>query len=131
MSNKLEELDLLMPFDPQELPVEAVQQKHFTEPNGMLHTSYKDDQCLCSHRKSQHLFCDDVCLVAKPTICICDGFKNKNKSVATSSWEDQSKFRKWKKQQTKNKSKKGHTRRQPPQNIYNLHYYTRNILLYR
>ena len=103
MSNKLEELDLLMPFDPQELPVEAVQQKHFTEPNGMLHTSYKDDQCLCSHRKSQHLFCDDVCLVAKPTICICDGFKNKNKSVATSSYEDQSKFRKWKKQQTKPK----------------------------
>jgi hypothetical protein len=50
MSN---ELEILKPFDPQELPVGAIQQKHFTEPNGMLHTSYKDDICLCSHRKSQ------------------------------------------------------------------------------
>jgi hypothetical protein len=72
MSNSLE---ILKPFDPQELSIGEQQLKHFAEPNGMLHTSYKDDICLCSHRKSQHLFCDDICLVANP-ICICDGFHN-------------------------------------------------------
>jgi hypothetical protein len=66
------------PFKMEDLSIGELEQKHFLESNGMLHTDYKDETCFCKHRKSQHLDCNDVCLSPK---CICDGFRNGRQSI--------------------------------------------------
>jgi hypothetical protein len=90
--------DPLKPLRLEDLDIGQIQQKHFAEPNGMLHTDYKDKTCYCTHKNSQHLNCDGICLQASSSeICICDSFRNGN--MITSAWEDQSKIIKRKKQQ--------------------------------
>jgi len=53
-----------------------LEQKHFMEPNGMLHNDYPDETC--SHKGSMHL--------DQYGMCICDSFRYENKTIG---WEDQ------------------------------------------
>ena len=88
------ELEILEPFNPEELSIGEQQQRYFAEPNGMLHNDYKDDVCLCQHKKVS-IFSATI-----SPICICDGFHH----VIIPAKQDQAKIiGKWKKRQVKEK----------------------------
>jgi len=88
MSNKLEDPDPLRPFNPEELSIGQIQQKHFAEANGMLFPKVPDEQCHCGHFNSVHLDAVDICLSKN---CWCDSFRNRP-TTTSSTYEDQSKI---------------------------------------